>query len=122
MLFMHSLTADDIASFTIRCMDPRPNVTLPVKNQEEFKNEAGHFILQMNSLDPQEKGRMTDYFKNMWIELGVPINVKAEKETTTYYGDDIEDIQFIPQKNQTPLVIKDSSEKDELQKRLDQEL
>ena len=110
LFFLHSLTCDDIASFVVRCMDPRPNITLPEKDKEEFRNEAGHFVRIMNSLERHEKDRMTDYFKNMWIDLGVPINVKADVESNTYYGDEIPDSSFIPTRAPEPQAKKETKE------------
>lgn len=111
--FLHVYRADDIESFVVRCMTPRPNVTIPQKSHEEFKREAGLYIRIMGQLESSERNRMTDYFKNTWQELQIPIDlIKEDVEEDTLYGDDIKN--FDPTKGK---IKSEKKEKKETEKK-----
>jgi len=82
--FFHSYTKNDIIRFFARVSKRSIDlIGIPKKDESEFKEEIGSFIKSMHSMSNNDQKVLIEYFRQMWLDLNLAVNIKAEVEETT---------------------------------------
>lgn len=105
--FPHEWTSDDIVRFICRVMRPPVKADfVPKKNEDEFKGEAGRFVRFMSTYSKDESQRLTQYFKEMWLELDIPIGVKIENDAFPENDPELQKMKLDTEENKSETVEK----------------